>query len=159
MGLKAFQVILILFALVLSIGLISIEVSHFLNTKEYVEADILHVEGTTIILGSGCTAIIAQTSPERAESIRLGLAGRINERPNTHDLFVEAFNTFNITIDSVTLDRFDGRYYYSSIFLAAEDKVLKIDSKPSDAIAIALRAKAPIYINKTLLSEVGENVC
>ena len=39
------------------------------------------------------------------------------------------------------------------------DKVMKIDSKPSDAIALALRADVPIYVNKTLLSEIGQKVC
>lgn len=159
MKLKPVQAILAILIFAMGIGLVSIEISHFLAMEKYVEADVLQVEGNTIILGANCTAIIAETSPERADSIRLGLAGIINERPNTHDLFVDAFSTFNITIDSVTLDNFNGAYYYSSVFLKTEDKVLRIDSKPSDAIAIALRAGAPIYINKTLLAEIGEEVC
>ncbi|MEM5814231.1 MAG: bifunctional nuclease family protein [Candidatus Aenigmatarchaeota archaeon] len=153
------QKLLAALAFALLLGLVSIEISDFLSTEGYVKADVVDVDGNTIILGQGCTAIIADTTEERAESILLGIEGKIGERPNTHDVFVDAFETFNITIDSITIDRFDGEYYYSNIVLRAEDKILKIDSRPSDAIAIALRANAPIYLNKTLLKENGKNIC
>ena len=148
---KPHQKILAVLAFALFIGIVSIEVSNFIDLNDYVKADVIDVDGNSIIVGEGCTAIIADTSEERAESILLGLEGKIGERPNTHDVFVDAFKTFNITIVSVTMDRFDGKYYYSNIILTTGEKVLKIDSKPSDAIAIALRASAPIYVNRTLL--------
>ncbi len=156
---KPHQKILAVLAFALFIGIVSIEVSNFIDLNGYVKADVVDVDGNSIIVGEGCMAIIADTSEERAESILLGLEGKIGERPNTHDVFVDAFKTFNITIDSVTMDRFDGKYYYSNIILTTGEKVLKIDSRPSDAIAIALRASAPIYVNKTLLKERGENIC
>jgi bifunctional DNase/RNase len=159
MKITPFQAILAVTALALGIGLVSIEVSNFLNTSGYAKVDIIEVDGNMLTVGSDCMAVTADTSEERADSIRLGLAKRIDERPNTHDVFVDAFETFNITIDSVTLDNFDGKYYYSNIILSNGRTVLKIDSRPSDAIAIALRADAPIYINKTLLLEYGEKVC
>jgi bifunctional DNase/RNase len=157
--LKPHQKILAVLAFALFISIVSIEVSNFIDLNMYVKADVIDVDGNSIIVGEGCTAIIADTSDERAESILLGLEGKIGERPNTHDVFVDAFKTFNITINSVTMDRFDGKYYYSNIILTTDEKILKIDSKPSDAIAIALRANAPIYVNRTLLKERGENIC
>ena len=159
MKLTPLQVLLAIVALALGIGTVSIEVSKFVSTQGYVEADVLEIQENNVIVGTGCTAIKADTSVERADSIKLGLEGKIGERPNTHDVFVDAFTTFNITIDSVTMDWYDGKYYYSNIILRNDGKVLKIDSKPSDAIAIALRAKAPIYVNKTLLKERGEKIC
>ena len=146
-------------AVLLGLGLVSVEISNFLNLDNYVEADTVDVDGNMIVVGADCNAIIADTSQERADSIQLGIEHRIDERPNTHDVFVSAFTTFNISIDSVTMDRFDGKYYYSNIILKTKDKTLKIDSRPSDAIAIALRADAPIYLNKTLLKEKGEKIC
>jgi len=157
--LRLHQKALLVMSFLLFVGLVSLEVSSFLSRENYVEADVIQVEGNQIILGEGCTAIIADTSQERADSIQLGLEGRIDDRPNAHDLFVDAFDSFNITVDSVTMDKYDGTYYYSNIVLTDGKKILKIDSRPSDAIAIALRAGAPIYVNRTLLNEVGENIC
>jgi len=159
MRLKPHQLALVALTILLGTALVSVEAMNFFSRQGYVEADVIEVEGNKIIIGNGCTAIIADTSQERADSVRLGLIKRIEERPNSHDLFVDAFNTFNITVDSITMDRFDGKYFYSDIILTDGKKALKIDSRPSDAIAIALRAGAPVYLNKTLLKQMGENIC
>ena len=130
-----------------------------IDKSKYVVADYLKVSGTTILIGNNCTAIVADTSQERAQSIDDGIKGIINERPNTHDTFVAVLKSFNITLDSVYIERFDGNYYYADLILKSGDKVLKLDTKPSDAIALAVRANSTVYINKTMLQEVGKNVC
>jgi bifunctional DNase/RNase len=130
-----------------------------IDKSEYVEANYLKVSGTTILIGNNCTAIVAETSTERAASIESGVKGIIDERPNTHDTFVAVLKSFNITLESVTIDNFDGKYYYANLLLKSGDKALKLDTRPSDAIAIALRANTTIYLNKTLLKEVGKNIC
>jgi len=130
-----------------------------IDTSKYVIADYLKVSGTTILIGNNCTAIVAETSAERAESIESGVKGIINERPNTHDTIVAILKSFNITLDSVVIERFDGKFYYSNLILRKEDKILKLDTKPSDAIAIAVRANSTIYINKTMLQEIGKDIC
>lgn len=134
-------------------------VDQLVELNSYVKADTLNVEGDTITLGAGCRAIVADTSAERADSIRLGIEGVIDQRPNTHDIFVEAFKTFNVTVDRFMLSRFDGQLYYSEIVLRGPGKVLKLDVRPSDGIAIAVRAKAPMYLNKTILEQTGRNIC
>ena len=130
-----------------------------IDTSKYVVADYLKVSGTTILIGNNCTAIVAETSSERAESIESGVKGVINERPNTHDTLIAILKSFNITLESVMMERFDGKYYYSNLILRSGDKVLKLDTKPSDAIAIAVRTNSTIYINKTMLQEIGKNIC
>jgi bifunctional DNase/RNase len=130
-----------------------------IDKSKYVVADYLKVSGTTILIGNNCTAIVAETSEERAASIESGVKGVIDERPNTHDTFVAVLKSFNITLDSVYVERFDGKYYYSDLLLRSGDKVLKLDTKPSDAIAIAVRTNSTIYINKTMLQEIGKNIC
>ena len=130
-----------------------------LELNNYVKADVLRVDGDTIILGAGCRAIVADTSSERADSIRLGMQKKIEERPNTHDTFVEAFKMFNLTVDRFTLSRFDGQFYYSELLMHGPNKVLKLDVRPSDGMAIAVRADAPMYINKTLLEQTGKDIC
>ena len=149
----------VLLVAILALAGIVYGVGQFIDTDKFQKADVVRVDGNTIILGVGCRAIVADTTEERAESIRLGLAGKIDERPNTHDTFVDALKTFNITVDSVSLVRYDGRFYYSDLVLKGPNKVLKLDTRPSDAIAIAVRAAAPMYINKTLLAEQGKDIC
>lgn len=131
----------------------------FLSLENYVEANVLKVIGTTIIIGNNCTAIKADTSPERAQSIQLGLEKKISDRPNTHDSFAAVLKSFNITLEAVKLERYDGKYYYSDMILKAGDKILKLDVMPSDGIAVALRTGSKIYLNKTMLFEVGKNIC
>jgi len=132
---------------------------NMIDQSNYVEANVLKVSDTTIIIGNNCTAIVAETTPERSESIQLGMKGIIQDRPNTHDTFVEVLKSFNITLEAVHIDNFDGKYYYANLLLKSGDKTLKLDTRPSDAIAIALRANATIYLNKTLLKEIGKNIC
>lgn len=130
-----------------------------IDRSGYVVADVIRVSGTTILIGNNCTAIVADTSQERADSIENGIKGIIDQRPNTHDTFVAVLRSFNITLDSVNLERYDGSYYYADLILESGDKVLKLDTKPSDAIALAVRTNSTVYINKTMLQEVGKNIC
>ncbi|MDD5416778.1 MAG: bifunctional nuclease family protein [Candidatus Aenigmarchaeota archaeon] len=133
-------------------------VSHY-SSDGYVLANKLQIQDNTIVIGYDCKAIVAETSPERAYAIQLGLENKIDKRPVTHDAFVETLESFNITLEAVKINRYDGNYYYSDMIMSNSDKVLSLDTMPSDAIAIAVRLKAPIYINSTLLDEVGENIC
>lgn len=129
------------------------------ESEEYVKVDVLRVVDNTIIIGHGCKAIIADTSPERARNILLGMKGIIPERPTTHDTIVQILKSFNITLEKVVLEKFDGNYYYAFGFFRSKGKLLKLDIMPSDGIAIAVRTGSPIYINKTMLDEIGKNIC
>ncbi len=129
------------------------------ESENYVKADVLKVVGNTVIIGHGCKAIVAETSPERARNILLGMEGIIPERPTTHDTIAQILKSFNITLEKVVLERFDGNYYYAFGYFRSNDKLLKLDLMPSDGIAIAVRVNAPIYINKSLLERVGRNIC
>ncbi len=131
----------------------------FAKKEEYVKVNVLEIVGNTVIIGHNCTAIIAQTSPERARNIKLGIDGIIPERPTTHDTIAQILKSFNITLEKVVITRFDGTYYYAFMYLRSKNKLLKLDVMPSDGIAVAVRLHAPIYINKTLLDKEGKNIC
>lgn len=153
--------------MVLAIGLLSLYAASFVSSallsvfsaEGYKEANVLRIVGNTIIIGNNCTAIVADTSPERAQSIQLGLEKTMGDRPNTHDTFATLLNSFNITFESISLDSFDGKFYYSSAIFKSKDKVLKLEMTPSDGIALALRTGGKIYLNNTLLSQVGKQIC
>ncbi len=157
--LSVWQKLIACTAVLLGLATLVMAVDQLIEMGSYVRADVLRVEGDTVIFGTGCTVIAADTSTERADSIRLGMQNRIEQRPTTHDIFIEAFRSFNITVDRFMLSRFDGQFYYSELVLEGPGKVLKLDVRPSDGMAIAVRAKAPMYVNKTLLQETGRNIC
>jgi bifunctional DNase/RNase len=156
---KVSRVPVITFVALVLFSFLVIASVNLINLSDYVVANVLEVSGTSVIIGYNCTGIVADTSPERAASIEAGMKGIIQDRPNTHDVFVEALRSFNITLESVTIDNFDGNYYYANLLLRSGNKVLKLDTKPSDAIALAVRTNSTIYINKTLLQEIGKNIC
>lgn len=72
-------------------------------------------------------------------------------RPMTHDLVVDVVNKTNFTIDRVEINDVEEETYFATIFLVKGDEVIEIDSRPSDAIAIAMRADAPIFVTENVL--------
>jgi bifunctional DNase/RNase len=156
---KISKIPIVTFFVLVLLSILVIAVINMINLSDYVVANVLKVSGSTIILGNNCTAIVAETSPERAASIESGVKGVIEERPNTHDIFVAVLKSFNITLESVQIDNFDGKNYYANLLLKSGDKILKLDTRPSDAIALAVRTNSTIYINRTMLQEVGKNIC
>ncbi len=129
------------------------------STIGFVQTNVLSLEENTIILGRDCKAIVAETSPERALSIERAIEGKIEGRPLIHDTFVEVIENFNITLESVKLTRYENEIYYSDIIFTDGYKILEIDTIPSNALALALRVDAPIYINETILNEQGLDIC
>jgi len=91
--------------------------------------------------------------PFEAQSIALVLEGMQPPRPLTHDLIKNILTELNAKIQEVFInDLHNGTFYARIIF---EDPPLDIDARPSDAIAIALRFRVPIYANKEVLDEAG----
>ncbi|MBU3904693.1 MAG: bifunctional nuclease family protein [Nanoarchaeota archaeon] len=152
---KYFPVPILLFLLGLTITYAVLT----MPSEGYVEANVFELEGNIVIVGYDCKAIVAETSPERALSIQLGIEGKIDGRPTTHDTFVEVLKSYNITLESVRFTKYQDEFYYSDLIFNNGKKILELDAMPSDALALAVRLDAPIYINKTLLNEVGLDIC
>ena len=75
------------------------------------------------------------------------------------EIIPKIHNDFNITIVSMGIHNRDEGWYYADIVLQDKTRVFRIDIKPSDAMALALRANATIYINSTLLEQDGVDIC
>lgn len=148
-----------IFIALIILSFTAIALVNFIDLGGYVVADVLQVSGSTVVIGNNCTAIISETSAERAAAIDSGIRGTMDQRPNTYDIFAETLKSFNVSLDYVTIDNFVNGTYYSNLYLRSANKVLKLDVKPSDAIALALRTNSTIYLNKTLLNEIGSNIC
>ncbi len=75
-------------------------------------------------------------------------------RPMTHDLIIDIVEKAGYTIDRVEINDVENETYFSTIYLLSPDgKELEIDSRPSDAIAVAIRVDAPIFVSAKVLAD------
>ncbi len=72
-------------------------------------------------------------------------------RPMTHDLIVDIVKQTGYSVDRVEINDVEKETYYATIFLTNGEKEITIDSRPSDAIAVAMRADAPILVTANVL--------
>ena len=93
-------------------------------------------------------------APE-AQSIALEIEGVKPPRPLTHDLFVRFSNAFGVALKSVFIYKFENGIFYSDLTFSDGEREITIDSRTSDAIAIAIRTKSPIYTTSKILTETG----
>ena len=74
-------------------------------------------------------------------------------RPMTHDLIINIIEKVGYTLDRVEINDVEKDTYYATLFLTdKENNVIEIDSRPSDAIAIAIRVNAPIFVTANVIS-------
>jgi len=87
-----------------------------------------------------------------ANSIALELEGVASPRPMTHDLIRSMVSAMGYTVDHILIHSLDDSVFIASIQLKDRDgRVCDVDSRPSDALAIALRAKADVYVDPEVL--------
>lgn len=73
-------------------------------------------------------------------------------RPMTHDLIPDIIKQTGFKLDRIEINDVEKETYYAKLFLTKGDEVLEIDSRPSDAIAVAIRVDAPIFVTANVLS-------
>lgn len=90
-----------------------------------------------------------------AQSIAIRLENIIPPRPMTHDLFVSFAHAFGVKLKEVFIYKFEDGIFSSELTFTDGDRQVVIDSRTSDAIAIAMRTKSPIYTTREILDETG----
>ena len=93
--------------------------------------------------------------PLETHAITSVLDGITPPRPMTHDLIMMFIPALGAQVVKVTIDEIVDSTFYAKISLRKDNEVFLIDARPSDSIAIALRAEAPIFISKKVLDEAG----
>ena len=88
-----------------------------------------------------------------ANAIALKLEGIEPPRPMTHDLLVNMLGGINCSIARVAINDLVDNTFFAQIFVHVDSQELIVDSRPSDAIALALRAEVPIYVAATVLEK------
>lgn len=90
-----------------------------------------------------------------AQSIAITMERITMPRPLTHDLIVSINNAFGITLKEVYIYRFEDGIFSSELILDDGAREITIDSRTSDAIAIAMRTQTPIYTTRDIINETG----
>ncbi len=146
-----------------------------LKNQEPKEAQILmKVTGLTIDPFTNMPIIILKDHEERmalpiwiglieASAIATELENIQLARPMTHDLMRNILGELEIEVTRVEVNDLADNTFYATIHLRKEERVLKMDARPSDAIAIALRTQAPIFVNREVIEksrriDMGKNL-
>lgn len=90
-----------------------------------------------------------------AQSIALELEGMRPPRPLTHDLLKNIIDTFAVSLNEVCISELRDGTFYAKLSVEGVSETQEIDSRPSDAIALAVRFGAPIYVEEQVLQEAG----
>ncbi|MFQ5990505.1 MAG: bifunctional nuclease family protein [Candidatus Methylomirabilales bacterium] len=97
----------------------------------------------------GLSMVIGQFE---AVGIALPLEGVTPPRPYTHDLILALFRRFDVTLRRAVITELKENTYYANLVLQVDGREVLIDSRPSDAVALALRADAPILATDSVLN-------
>jgi len=93
--------------------------------------------------------------PAEADAIAVRLQGVTVPRPLTHDLLRSVIDALGAMIDSIIVSDLKNDTFYAKLILNVDGGQLEIDSRPSDAIALAVRAEVPIYTEEAVLDKAG----
>jgi bifunctional DNase/RNase len=93
--------------------------------------------------------------PYEAEAITIALQEIEVARPQTHDLLKNVFNTLNARLARVEVVALREDVYYGNLVVENEGRILNIDSRPSDALALAARAHVPIFVAREVMDAAG----
>ena len=90
-----------------------------------------------------------------AQCILLAQQGAATRRPMTHETMHSIMDTFGLTLREVTIDRVEDGIFYATLHVSDGFNVSTIDSRPSDAVALATLCNAPMYVDERVLDETG----
>ena len=88
-----------------------------------------------------------------ASAIATELEKVVFSRPMTHDLFNECLKVLDVTVNKIVLADIRNNTFFANIYLSREGQNFTIDARPSDAIALALRAHAPIFVDENVIEK------
>lgn len=122
----------------------------------------LHIEANS---GSPIVLLRERDEPHRvlpifiggpeAASIAIALSGQPGPRPLTHDLMAELVESLDARVDSVEVTDLEEGTFVASIALSSPAGARRLDTRPSDAIALAVRVHAPVYVSDDVMDEAA----
>ena len=116
--------------------------------------------GCAIFVGNDEKVFVIQVEHNMGAIIGMFMRDTPKERPLTHDLIASVFKGFNISVERVIITELKNSTYFARLILQMQNelgrKLVEIDARPSDCLAIATAQKRPIFVAKALFSEVED---
>ena len=117
--------------------------------------------GCAVFLSEGKKVILIYIDPSIGASINMALQGEESPRPMTHDLFHGVLGAFGAEVTQVVIVDAQEEVFYARMFIEVGNelmhkKIIEVDARPSDSIALAVRDNAPIYVLKKVWSKLND---
>ncbi len=90
-----------------------------------------------------------------AQAIAIQLEGLKPYRPLTHDLFLSLASAYRIELQEINITRLEEGIFYSELICKRKEAIVKIDARTSDAVALAIRFKCPIFVNEEVMKRAA----
>ena len=91
-----------------------------------------------------------------ARAIEIGLSGEVTPRPFTYDLVAAIIRTMKAKIERVVIVDLRDQVFYAQVEVSVDGNTLKIDARPSDALALASRMNAPVFVTRSVLENAAK---
>ena len=116
--------------------------------------------GAAIFLGNDDKVFVIQVESNMASVIGMFLRDAPKERPLTHDLISHVFNGFGINVERVVITELKNSTYFARLILKQDNelgtKIVEVDCRPSDCLALASSQKTPVYVSADLFEQVDD---
>jgi len=109
-----------------------------------------------VVLADNLRRLPIVIDPCNARAISLPLDGSVPDRPLTHDLLKSCIERLGGEVLRVLIDDLWSTTYYAKIVIKRKNDEFEIDARPSDAIALAVRCGAEVYVSESILESAGE---
>jgi bifunctional DNase/RNase len=133
-------------------------------------ADLVRVEpiallptqaGCAVFLGDGKKSIVFYIDPGVGASINAALSGQLPQRPLTHDLYLLTLQGFGAKVMRAVIVRMESEIYFARLIIEAQNeimerKIIELDARPSDCLAIVVRCNAPFFVVRELWEELED---
>ena len=116
--------------------------------------------GSAVFIGNSEKTFVIYVDQSVGAAITMFMRGIQKERPLTHDLIGSLFAGLGVTLDRVIINDLRNSTYFARLYLTCENelgkKIIEVDARPSDSIALALQAKAPVLVARKVFDVVED---
>jgi bifunctional DNase/RNase len=116
--------------------------------------------GCALFVGNDEKVFVINVEPQMGKTISDFLRDAPKERPLTHDLMASIFKGFGIAVERVVITELKNSTYFARLILSQNNevarKIVEIDARPSDCLAIASAQKKPVFVSKALFDQVED---
>lgn len=117
--------------------------------------------GAAVFLGDGEKVMVIHMEAGAGNAISMFLNGAPKERPLTHDLIALLLESFGAHVERVVINDFINGIYFARLIVSAENelharKIVEIDARPSDSIALAIQQQAPIFVARNVWEDADD---